>query len=145
MAALDRRLEDLVGNRGLTPLVGTAAVLLAVLLGCGHALLPGHGKTVMAAYLAGRRGRRRDALTIGATVTTTHTVGVLALGLAISLSSTLAGDQVLRWLAVASGVVVAVIGASMLRSALHRRRATPPETAKCRSFSSPRKKTRSTS
>ena len=80
MAALDRRLENLIGDGELTPLVGTLAVLLAVLLGCGHALLPGHGKTVMAAYLAGRRGRSRDAITVGATMTATHTVGVLALG-----------------------------------------------------------------
>ncbi|WP_156119260.1 HoxN/HupN/NixA family nickel/cobalt transporter, partial [Modestobacter caceresii] len=123
MEALDRRLEGLIGDRELTPLVGTLAVLLAVLLGCGHALLPGHGKTVMAAYLAGRRGRSRDAILVGATVTATHTVGVLLLGLAISLSSTLAGDQVIRWLGVGSGLLVAVIGALMLRSAVPRWRA----------------------
>jgi nickel/cobalt exporter len=123
MAALDRRLEDLIGDRELTPLVGVLAVLLAVLLGCGHALLPGHGKTVMAAYLAARRGRRRDAVTVGATVTATHTVGVLVLGLAVSLSSSLAGDQVIRWLGVVSGLVVAGIGTLMLRGALPRWRA----------------------
>ncbi|TFV87161.1 sulfite exporter TauE/SafE family protein [Blastococcus sp. CT_GayMR16] len=125
IAGLDRRLEDLIGDRGLTPLVGTLAVLLAVLLGCGHALLPGHGKTVMAAYLAARRGRSRDAIIVGATVTATHTVGVLVLGLAISLSSTLAGDQVIRWLGVGSGLLVAGIGAFMLRAALPRRRGVP--------------------
>ena len=86
-------------------------MLLAVLLGSGHALLPGHGKAVMAAYLAGRRGRPRDAVTVGATVTATHTAGVLVLGLALSLSSSLAGDQVIRWLGVASGLLVAGIGA----------------------------------
>ncbi len=122
MAALDRRLQSLVGDRGLTPLVGAGALLLALLLGAGHALLPGHGKTMMAAYLAGRRGRPRDALTVGATVTVTHTAGVLLLGLAVSLSSTLAGDQVLRWLGVVSGALVTVIGAVMLRGALRTRR-----------------------
>ena len=118
VAGLDRRLEDLIGDRGLTPLVGSLAVLLAVLLGCGHALLPGHGKTVMAAYLAARRGRRRDAIVVGVTVTATHTVGVLVLGLALSLSSTLAGDQVVRWSGVVSGLLVAGIGVFMLRAAL---------------------------
>jgi len=118
LAALDRRVQSLVGDRGMTPVVGALAVLLAVLLGCGHALLPGHGKTVMAAYLTGRRGRPRDALVVGATVTATHTAGVLVLGMAISLSSTLAGDQVLRWLGVASGALVAVIGIVLLRGAL---------------------------
>jgi ABC-type nickel/cobalt efflux system permease component RcnA len=118
VARLDRRMADLIGDRELTPLVGSLAVLLAVLLGCGHALLPGHGKTVMAAYLAARRGRRRDAVVVGVTVTATHTVGVLALGLALSLSSTLAGDQVLRWSGVVSGLLVASIGAVMVRAAL---------------------------
>ena len=121
LASLDRWLEDLVGDRGLTPLVGALAVLLAVLLGSGHALLPGHGKAVMAAYLAGRGGRTRDAVTVGATVTATHTAGVLVLGLALSVSSSLAGDQVLRWLGVGSGLLVAGIGGVLLRDALRRR------------------------
>lgn len=126
IAALDRRLADLVGDRGLTPLVGLLAILLAVLLGCGHALLPGHGKSVMAAYLAARRGRSRDAVVVGATVTATHTVGVLGLGLAISVSSSLAGDQVIRWLGVVSGLLVAGIGVAMLRGALSAKRAADP-------------------
>ena len=122
MASLDRRLQDLVGDGGLTPLVGALALGLAVVLGCGHALLPGHGKTVMAAYLAGRRGRPRDAVLVGATVTATHTVGVLVLGLAVSLTSSLAADQVLRWLGVVSGALLASIGAVMLRGAVRTRR-----------------------
>ena len=121
IASMDRALQDLIGGE-LTPLVGTFAVLLAVLLGCGHALLPGHGKTMIAAYLAARRGRARDAVIVGATVTATHTAGVLLLGLAISVSSTLAGEQVLRWLGIISGLLVAGIGAFMLRNALQARR-----------------------
>ncbi|HEU0103383.1 MAG TPA: hypothetical protein VFR07_13785, partial [Mycobacteriales bacterium] len=117
----DRRLGDLVGDRQLTPLVGALAVALAALLGAGHAVLPGHGKTVMAAYLAGRRGRPRDALLVGATVTLTHTAGVLLLGLALTLSSGLAGERVLRVLTVVSGLLVVVIGAGLLRGALRDR------------------------
>jgi nickel/cobalt exporter len=128
LAAFDRRLGDLIGGNGLTPVVGLLSLGLAILLGCGHALLPGHGKTVMAAYLAGRRGRPRDAVLVGATVTLTHTVGVLVLGLAISLSSAFAGEQVLRWLGVASGVLVAVIGAVMLRDVLRDGRRPAPLT-----------------
>jgi ABC-type nickel/cobalt efflux system permease component RcnA len=116
----------MIGGNGLTPLVGLLALGLAILLGCGHALLPGHGKTVMAAYLAGRRGRPRDAVLVGATVTLTHTVGVLVLGLAISLSSAFAGEQVLRWLGVISGVLVAVIGGVMLRDVLRDGRRPAP-------------------
>ncbi|MGB5937406.1 MAG: hypothetical protein WBG76_16270, partial [Ornithinimicrobium sp.] len=85
VSAGDRQLDALIGDRELTPVLGSLALLLAVMLGAGHAVLPGHGKTVMAAYLAGRRGRPRDALIVGATVTGTHTVGVLALGIALTV------------------------------------------------------------
>ncbi len=129
MAAADTYLEDLIGPE-LTPLVGVLALLLAILLGAGHALLPGHGKTVMAAYLAGRRGSRRDALLVGATVTGTHTAGVLVLGVAISVSSAVAGEEVLRWLGVISGLLVAAIGIALLRSALRSRRTRASELEK---------------
>jgi hypothetical protein len=87
LAGVDRTFQDLVGRGRLTPAVGLVAVLLALLLGAGHAALPGHGKTILAAYLAGKRGRRRDALAVAGTVTLTHTGGVLALGLILSAGS----------------------------------------------------------
>jgi nickel/cobalt transporter (NicO) family protein len=120
VAEADRTLERLVGGR-LTPLVGALAVLLALALGAAHAALPGHGKTVMAAYIAGRRGRPRDALTVGAIVTLTHTGGVLVLGLLLTASASLAGEVVLSWLGVASGVLVAAVGVAMLLGVLRRR------------------------
>jgi ABC-type nickel/cobalt efflux system permease component RcnA len=107
----------LAGSRDLTPFVGVLAVLLSFVLGASHAALPGHGKTVIAAYLAGKNGSVRDAITLGTTVTVTHTAGVLVLGLLISGSSALAGEAVLGWLGVASGLLVASIGAVLLRSA----------------------------
>src|SRR5215813_2454783 len=96
VAQADRTLERLVGGH-LTPFVGALAVLLALVLGAAHAALPGHGKTVMAAYIAGRRGRRRDAVTVGAIVTLTHTGGVLVLGLLLTATASVAGDVVLSW------------------------------------------------
>jgi nickel/cobalt transporter (NicO) family protein len=120
VAVADRKLEGLVGGR-LTPLVGALAVLLALALGAAHAALPGHGKTVMAAYIAGRRGRPREALTVGAIVTLTHTGGVLVLGLLLTATASLAGEVVLSWLGVASGSLVAAVGVAMLVSALRRR------------------------
>jgi nickel/cobalt transporter (NicO) family protein len=120
IASADRTLERLVGDR-LTPLVGVLAVALALALGAGHAALPGHGKTVMAAYLAGRHGRPRDALVVGAVVTFTHTGGVLVLGLLLTTAAGLAGEVVLSWLGVASGALVAALGAAMLLAALRRR------------------------
>ncbi|HEY7277174.1 MAG TPA: High-affinity nickel-transporter [Trebonia sp.] len=120
VAEADRTLERLVGGH-LTPFVGALAVLLALALGAAHAALPGHGKTVMAAYIAGRRGRPRDAVTVGAVVTLTHTGGVLVLGILLTASASLAGEAVLSWLGVASGVLVAAVGVAMLVGALRRR------------------------
>ncbi|MFB9961639.1 nickel/cobalt transporter [Sinosporangium siamense] len=117
LAAVDRTFTGLVGAESLTVPLGSLAVLLAALLGAGHALIPGHGKTIMAAYLAGRRGRPRDALIVGATVTLTHTLGVLAAGLALSLAATLTGETLLTWLGTAGGLLIAAIGCHLLRTA----------------------------
>jgi nickel/cobalt exporter len=121
LGAAERRLQHLAAGRHLTPAVGILAVLVAILLGAGHAALPGHGKTVLAAYLAGRRGRVRDALVVGATVTLTHTGAVLVIGLLLSTSSAFAGDRLIGYLSLASGILVTAVGVGMLVSALRRR------------------------
>ena len=121
LAGAERWLEDAAGGQRLTPLVGLLAVLLALALGAAHAALPGHGKTVMAAYLAGRRGRTRDAVAVGATVTLTHTGGVLILGLLLTTVAGIAGEAVLGWLGFASGVLVTAIGVGALLAAIRRR------------------------
>jgi nickel/cobalt exporter len=107
-------LRELTARHRLTPLVGVLAVLLALTLGAGHAVLPGHGKTAIAIALAGRAGRIRDAALIAGTVTLTHTGGVLALGLLLTSAAAVAGETVLGWLGVASGVLLAGVGAAML-------------------------------
>ncbi|WP_211821947.1 nickel/cobalt transporter [Streptomyces filamentosus] len=110
--------DILVSRHELTLPVGLLALLLAIVLGASHALLPGHGKTIMAAYLAGRRGTRRDAVTVGATVTLTHTAGVLILGLALPTATHLAGETILAWLGLTSGLIVTAIGLWLLTRAL---------------------------
>ncbi|HEU4422980.1 MAG TPA: hypothetical protein VFR67_10660 [Pilimelia sp.] len=124
VSAGERRLDSIVGERGLTPWIGVFAVGLALMLGAAHAALPGHGKTVMAAYLAGKRGRPRDAVAVGAVVTLTHTGGVLVVGLLLTSVVGLAGQTVLGWLGVASGALVVGVGAAMLLG-LRRRRGGP--------------------
>jgi nickel/cobalt transporter (NicO) family protein len=121
MAAADRRFQHLAAGRHLTPIVAILAILAAILLGAGHAALPGHGKTVLAAYLAGKQGRPRDALVVGATVTMTHTGGVLVIGLLLSTSSMLAGDRLLGYLGLVSGLLVTAVGVGMLVGALRKR------------------------
>ncbi|WP_329347662.1 nickel transporter [Streptomyces sp. NBC_01261] len=113
--------DSLVGARQLTLPIGLLALLLALVLGASHAMLPGHGKTIMASYLAGRRGTRRDAVTVGTTVTLTHTTGVLVLGLALPAATHLAGETVLSWLGAASGVIVSGIGLWLLSAALRKK------------------------
>lgn len=110
--------DALVGRRELTVPAGLLALLLSLVLGASHAALPGHGKTIMAAYLAGRRGTPRDAVTVGVTVTFTHTAGVLALGLALPVATSLAGETVLTWLGLISGLMVTGIGLWLLRTAV---------------------------
>ena len=123
-ARAEGTLRDLTASHRLTPLVGVLAVLLALVLGAGHAVLPGHGKTAIAIALAGRSGRIRDAALIAGTVTLTHTGGVLALGLLLTTATAVAGETVLGWLGVASGVLLAGVGAAMLLAS--RRRAQHP-------------------
>jgi nickel/cobalt transporter (NicO) family protein len=116
---------DLVGRPQLTLGVGIVAFLIAVILGGAHAVAPGHGKTIMAAYLVSSRGRIPQALTVAGTVAATHTLGVLALGILLATSLQLAPDAMYDWLRLLSGVLVALVGAQLLHRAIRatRRRA----------------------
>lgn len=120
VAWADQRFQALAAGR-VTPLVAVLAVLVAVALGAGHAALPGHGKTVMAAYLAGRRGSARDAVAIGGMVTVSHTGVVLVAGALISAGSQLAGDSLLRVLGAVSGLLIVAVGLGMSVNVLRRR------------------------
>jgi nickel/cobalt exporter len=116
---LTQAFTALVARRALTPGFAALALLVALALGGLHALAPGHGKTIMAAYAAGRgRRSRREVLTLAATVTLTHTAGVLALGLLVGSGSALAPAAAFPWLGVASGVLIALTGLGLLRRAL---------------------------
>lgn len=122
--------NNLVGRKRLTFGVGVLAVLLSLVLGAGHAFLPGHGKTIMAAYLVGRRGRLRDVISVGATVTITHTAGVLVLGLLLSLTAAFAPTAAEQYLSIVSGLIVTGVGVGLLVSAIRRyRTAGPPGTS----------------
>ncbi|MCP3770612.1 HoxN/HupN/NixA family nickel/cobalt transporter [Streptomyces sp. MAR25Y5] len=119
-----RALDDLVARQDLTPGFAALALLIAVVLGAMHALAPGHGKTLMAATAAARGGRARlrDVLPMAASVTVTHTLGVVALGLLVTAGSA-AAPSVVAWLGIASGALVTLAGASLLRRALRNRKA----------------------
>ncbi len=87
--------------------------------GAMHAMSPGHGKTLVAAYLVGAHGTARHALFLGLTTTITHTAGVFALGfVTLALSRYVLPEQLYPWLSAASGVLVVVIGLSLARRRL---------------------------
>ncbi|EMF29270.1 hypothetical protein H114_09731 [Streptomyces gancidicus BKS 13-15] len=117
-----RALDDLVARRDLTVGLAALALLLAVVLGAMHAVAPGHGKTLMAATAAARggRARMRDVLPMAASVTVTHTLGVVALGLLVTAGSATA-PAVVAWLGIAGGVLVTLAGAQLVRRALRQR------------------------
>jgi len=100
-----------------------ASLATALFWGAAHALSPGHGKTIITAYLVGQRGTPRHAALLGLIVTVTHTVGVFALGLVtLLLSRFIVPEQLYPWLNLASGLLVVGIGASVLRARWRHRR-----------------------
>jgi nickel/cobalt transporter (NicO) family protein len=123
---------DRVADAGFAALIGrdhlSAAVILASLAaaffwGMAHALSPGHGKTIVTAYLVGQRGTAWHAGLLGLIVTATHTIGVFTLGLVtLALSEFIVPEQLYPWLNLATGLLVVAIGASVLSARLRHRR-----------------------
>src|ERR1700754_3571884 len=109
------QLDQLLRGRETDPLFIVFSLVVALFLGAAHALTPGHGKRVVAAYLAGSRGRISDAVYLGGVVTATHTWSVFFLGLA-SLWATqfLPLDKIVPTLSLVSGLLVATIGGWLL-------------------------------
>ncbi len=92
-----------------------AGLGIAFLLGAVHALTPGHGKTIVAAYLVGSRGTLKHAAFLGAMVTFTHTVSVFLLGLAtLFLFHYVVPQNVTQVLGAVSGLSIIAIGGWML-------------------------------
>jgi nickel/cobalt transporter (NicO) family protein len=109
-------------NRQMSPLLIAAALSLALGAGALHALGPGHGKTIMAAYLVGAEGRVRHALSVGVAVSLMHTASVVALGLVTLWASSLfPPESVFPWLSLVSGIIVLSLGAWLLQRRLRAR------------------------
>ncbi len=113
----------LIDPAELSAAVVLFSLLAALVLGALHALSPGHGKTIVAAYLVGSRGTAWQAVVLGLTVTATHTAGVFALGLVTLFASKyVLPEQLYPWLSFSSGMLVVLIGLGLfvprLRAAL---------------------------
>jgi nickel/cobalt transporter (NicO) family protein len=108
-------LPRLLHQQELTPGMIAVALGVAFILGAAHALTPGHGKTIVAAYLVGSRGTLKHAIFLGAMVTFTHTVSVFLLGLAtLFLFQYVVPQNVIQVLGAVSGLSIVAIGGWML-------------------------------
>ena len=115
IAELPPEISEIIQARDLTLPAVALSLLVAAGVGAVHAASPGHGKTLMAAYLVGTRGTMRHALGLGLTVTISHTIGVFALGLIILFAgSFLPSELLFPILGLVSGSVVVVIGLGLL-------------------------------
>jgi nickel/cobalt transporter (NicO) family protein len=126
----DSGFARLIGRRHLSALVIVASLAAALFWGAAHALSPGHGKTIVTAYLVGSRGTPLHAALLGLIVTLTHTIGVFALGLVtLSLSQFVVPDRLYPWLNLVSGLLVVGVGAAVLWSRIRHRLAHARATA----------------
>jgi nickel/cobalt transporter (NicO) family protein len=111
----------LITAADLNPTVVLVALLGAALLGGIHAASPGHGKSIMAAYIVGTHGTVVHALTLALSVTVAHTTGVLVLGLlTVIASNVIFPEQLYPWLSLVSGALVLVVGSRLMVLALRR-------------------------
>jgi nickel/cobalt exporter len=114
--------EALIGTEELGPGLILLSLALALFWGAAHALTPGHGKAIVAAYLVGSRGTARHAFALGGIVTVTHTIGVFGLGLVtLALSEFVVPERLYPWLNLVSALLVVGVGVAVLRRRLSRR------------------------
>lgn len=110
-------------ERPKTPALVCSLILVFLVMGALHALQPGHGKALVAAYLVATGGTARDAMTLAGIVTFTHTISVFVLGLAtLAASQVFLPSRVIPVLGIVSGALVIGMGAFMLRGAVRRHR-----------------------
>jgi nickel/cobalt transporter (NicO) family protein len=120
----DSRFAALIGQRHLSALVVLVSLLLAVFWGAAHALSPGHGKTIVSAYMVGSRGTPWHAALLGLITTATHTAGVFALGgVTLLLSQWIVPDRLYPWLDLSAGLMVVVVGLAVLAARARHARA----------------------
>jgi ABC-type nickel/cobalt efflux system permease component RcnA len=116
-------LSDVLARNLSDPLVLFGALLLAIGLGALHALEPGHGKTLLAISLVGARATVPQAMILATALTVAHTIGVLIFGVVIlTLARYVVPEALYPWIALLSGVFVAILGARALGREIARRR-----------------------
>lgn len=113
------KFAELISVKEFTPAIIAFSLLLAFGFGAMHAMSPGHGKTVVGAYLVGSRGTFKHAVFLGLTVTITHTLGVFALGfVTLFASNYILPEKMMPFLSFVSGLLVFFIGLSLFKDRL---------------------------
>ena len=108
-------LVGLISREELNPGVVFFALGIAIVLGALHAFAPGHGKTIVAAYLIGSRGTIKHAVLLGIIVTFTHTISVILLGvICLFAFSYVMPEKLYPWIGFASGLLISIIGLWLL-------------------------------
>jgi len=116
-------LSDLLAEGAASPWLVLLTLLTAIGLGALHALEPGHGKTLLAVSLVGARATAQQALILAVGLTFAHTAGVLALGLLmLAAAQWIVPENIYPWITLASGAMVAVLGANALSRIIKIRR-----------------------
>jgi nickel/cobalt transporter (NicO) family protein len=104
-------IKEVLYYQEISPGVLILVLAIAFVLGAIHALGPGHGKSLMASYLVGSRGRIRDVFTLGITITISHIFSVVIIGfLALWVTNYFWTGNATIWLSLASGIIIVLIG-----------------------------------
>jgi len=122
MSMLDEALVRIFDSPGYQLL----AVLAAFGIGAAHAVAPGHGKAVTAAYLVGSRGHYRHAAALGGVVALMHTFSAIVLAVAwvsVSAVASVGTPVITAVLQLLAGVLVVVVGIHLVRGRHQRTRA----------------------
>ena len=113
--ARQEMLLNLIRNGNFSIPFFAFAIAVSLVLGALHALTPGHGKTVVAAYLVGSRGTTRHAIGLGLIVTLTHTGSVFLLGLiTLAASKYILPTSIIPVLEIFSGLLILGFGSYLL-------------------------------
>jgi ABC-type nickel/cobalt efflux system permease component RcnA len=108
------KFTQLITMENLTLSTIMFALLISFIWGAMHAMTPGHGKTIVGAYLVGSRGTMKHALYLGLTTTITHTLGVFAFGLVTLFAAHyIVPEKLFPWITMLSGLFVVGIGLNL--------------------------------
>ena len=108
-------IKEVLYSQQMDPLIIVLVLGISFVLGAIHAMGPGHGKSLMAAYLVGSRSRLRDVFLLAGSITISHVISVIAIGvIALLLMDFFWSEKANMWLSLISGIFIIAIGLWLL-------------------------------